>query len=162
MKYVIKAEEALLKQTGRLTSHPHIFCVKCEGKTTAFGSNLAGKIQKAGSLEALLSAFECRNCRTAGANKVRLPKAPSKKRGSKGAAKVAKTQDMLRDLPKMQFSDRTPVVLLDNPAFAAMVTSVACQRPDLFLNAGRKCIDCNLYSVCAAPCKNLGKKHLAA
>ena len=162
MKYVIKAEEALLKQTGRLTSHPHIFCVKCEGKTTAFGSNLAGKIKKAGSLEALLSAFECRNCRTAGANKVRLPKAPSKKRGSKGAAKVAKTQEMLRDLPKMQFSDRTPVVLLDNPEFAAMVTSVACQRPDLFLNAGRKCIDCNLYSVCAAPCKNLGKKHLAA
>lgn len=162
MKYVIKAEEALLKQTGRLTSHPHIFCVKCEGKTTAFGSNLAGKIQKAGSLEALLSAFECRNCRTAGANKQRLPKAPSKKRGSKGAAKVAKTQEMLRDLPKMQFSDRTPVVLLDNPDFAAMVTSVACQRPDLFLNAGRKCIDCNLYSVCAAPCKNLGKKHLAA
>jgi hypothetical protein len=162
MKYVIKAEEALLKQTGRLTSHPHIHCVKCEGKTTAFGSNLAGKIKKAGSLEALLSAFECRNCRTAGANKVRLPKAPSKKRGSKGAAKVAKTQEMLRDLPKMQFSDRTPVVLLDNPEFAAMVTSVACQRPDLFLNAGRKCIDCNLYSVCAAPCKNLGKKHLAA
>ena len=162
MKYVIKAEEALLKQTGRLTSHPHIFCVKCEGKTTAFGSNLAGKIKKAGSLEALLSAFECRNCRTAGANKVRLPKAPSKKRGSKGAAKVAKTQEMLRDLPKMQFSDRTLVVLLDNPEFAAMVTSVACQRPDLFLNAGRKCIDCNLYSVCAAPCKNLGKKHLAA
>ena len=162
MKYVIKAEEALLKQTGRLTSHPHIFCVKCEGKTTAFGSNLAGKIKKAGSLEALLSAFECRNCRTAGANKVRLPKAPSKKRGSKGAAKVAKTQEMLRDLPKMQFSDRKPVVLLDNPEFAAMVTSVACQRPDLFLNAGRKCIDCNLYSVCAAPCKNLGKKHLAA
>lgn len=162
MKYVIKAEEALLKQTGRLTSHPHIHCVKCEGKTTAFGSNLAGKIQKAGSLEALLSAFECRNCRTAGANKPHSDKAPSKKRGSKGAAKVAKTQDMLRDLPKMQFSDRTPVVLLDNPAFAAMVTSVACQRPDLFLNAGRKCIDCNLYSVCAAPCKNLGKKHLAA
>ena len=162
MKYVIKAEEALLKQTGKLTSHPHIFCVKCEGKTTAFGSNLAGKIKKAGSLEALLSAFECRNCRTVGANKQRLPKAPSKKRGSKGAAKVAKTQEMLRDLPKMQFSDRTPVVLLDNPDFAAMVTSVACQRPDLFLNAGRKCIDCNLYSVCAAPCKNLGKKHLAA
>jgi len=162
MKYVIKAEEALLKQTGRLTSHPHIFCVKCEGKTTAFGSNLAGKIKKAGSLEALLSAFECRNCRTAGANKPHSDKAPSKKRGSKGAAKVAKTQEMLRDLPKMQFSDRTPVVLLDNPEFAAMVTSVACQRPDLFLNAGRKCIDCNLYSVCAAPCKNLGKKHLAA
>ena len=49
-----------------------------------------------------------------------------------------------------------------NTPFAAQVTAVACQRPDLFLNAGRKCIDCNLYDVCMAPCKNLGKQKLAA
>lgn len=158
MKYVIKAEEALLKQTGKLTSHPHIFCVKCEGKTTAFGSNLAGKIKKAGSLEALLSAFECRNCRTAGANKVRLPKAPSKKRGSKGAAKQAKLEEMLRDVPKMQFSDRKPIVLVSNPGFAAEVTAHSCVRPDIFLDSGRSCDFCALYQVCKAPNRSLSKQ----
>lgn len=158
MKYVIKAEEALLKQTGKLTSHPHIFCIKCEGKTTAFGSNLAGKIKKAGSLEALLSAFECRNCRTAGANKVRLPKAPSKKRGSKGAAKQAKLEDMLRNVPKMQFSDRTPVILVDNPTFAAEVTAHSCLRPDVFLDSNRSCDFCALYQVCKAPNRRLSSQ----
>jgi len=155
MKYVIKAEEALLKQTGRLTSHPHIFCVKCEGKTTAFGSNLAGKIQKAGSLEALLSAFECRNCRTAAANKVRLPKAPSKKRGEKGAAKHARTQDLLRNLPSMVFSERRRISLIDEPQVAAEVTAHSCVRPDVFLDSNRSCDFCALYSVCKAPCRRV-------
>ena len=159
MKYVIKAEEALLKQTGRLTSHPHIFCVKCGSKTTAFGSNLQNKIQKAGSLGDLLSSFECRSCRTAGQTKQRLPKAPRK---NKGLSKQSKAAALIKDLPKMQFSERRRISLLEDPVLAAQVTAHACQRPDLFLNAGRKCIDCNLVSVCMAPCKNLGKQELAA
>jgi hypothetical protein len=161
MKYVIKAEECLLKQTGRLSSHPHIFCVKCGGKTTCFGSNLSNRIARFGSLSALLEGFECRDCRPK-AEKPQSPKAPRKKRGSIGAAKVAKTAEMLKNLPSMQFSERKPIVLLDNPDFARQVTAFACQRPDLYLNAGRTCVDCNLYSVCAAPCKNLGKKKLVA
>lgn len=158
MKYVIKAEEALLKQTGKLSSHPHIFCVKCEGKTTAFGSNLKSKMEKAGSLEALLSTFECRSCRTAGQNKVRLPKAPSKKRGSKGAAKHARTQDLLRNLPSMVFSERKPIVLLQNPEFAGEVTATSCVRPDVFLDSNRSCDFCALYSVCKAPNRSLSKQ----
>jgi hypothetical protein len=158
MKYVIKAEEALLKQTGKLTSHPHIFCVRCEGKTTAFGSNLTGKIKKAGSLEALLSAFECRNCRTAGANKVRLPKAPRSKRGAKGAAKLAKKEELLRNLPKMEFTEHKPIVLVSNPELAAEVTAHSCLRPDVFLDSNRSCDFCALYQVCKAPNRSLSKQ----
>jgi hypothetical protein len=157
MKYVIKAEEALLKQTGRLSSHPHIFCVKCESKTTAFGSNLQNKIQKAGSLGELLSNFECRSCRTAGKTP-RLPKAPRKKRGEKGAAKHARTQDLLRNLPSMVFSERKPVVLIDNPTFAAEVTAHSCVRPDVFLDSNRSCDFCALYQVCKAPNRSLSKQ----
>ena len=158
MKYVIKAEEALLKQTGKLTSHPHIFCVKCEGKTTAFGSNLQNKISKAGGLGELLSAFECRNCRTAGQNKVRLPKAPRKKRGEKGAAKHARTQDLLRNLPSMVFSERRRISLIDEPDFAAEVTAHSCVRPDIFLDSSRSCDFCALYQVCKAPNRSLSKQ----
>jgi hypothetical protein len=158
MKYVIKAEEALLKQTGKLTSHPHIFCVKCEVKTTAFGSNLQNKISKAGGLGELLSTFECRDCRTAGQNKQRLPKTPRKKRGAKGAAKEARTQDMLKNLPSMVFSERKPVVLVSNPEYAAEVTSVACVRPDIFLDSNRSCDFCQLYNVCKASCRRLSSQ----
>jgi len=155
MKYVIKAEEALLKQTGRLSSHPHIFCVKCEGKTTAFGSNLKGKIEKAGSLEALLSSFKCRSCRTANSNKVRLPKANKQKRGAKGRAKEAKKADLLKNLPQMNFTRQEPIVLVSNPEFAAEVTAHSCLRPDIYLDSSRSCDFCSLYSVCKAPCRRV-------
>ncbi len=155
MKYDIEHEEALLRGPGKLSTHPHIFCVKCEGKTTAFGSNLKGKIEKCGSLEALLSTFECRSCRTAGQTNKRLPKALRKKRGSKGAAKHARTQDLLRNLPSMVFSERKPIVLLDNPGFAGEVTATSCVRPDIFLDSDRSCDFCALYSVCKAPCRRV-------
>jgi hypothetical protein len=154
MKYVIKAEEALLKQTGKLTSHPHIFCIKCEGKTTAFGSNLAGKIKKVGSLEALLSQFECRACRNA-SKTPRLPKAPKRKR--KDSKAYRKTQ-LMADPPKMVFAERKPIVLIDNPAFAAEVTAHSCVRPDVFLDSQRSCDFCALYEVCKAPNRRLSSQ----
>ena len=154
MKYVIKAEEALLKQTGRLSSHPHIFCIVCEGKTTAFGSNLQNKVSKAGGLEELLSTFKCRNCRNAGKTP-RLPKAPRK---NKGLSKQSKAAALIKDLPKMQFSERKPIVLVDNPEFAAKVTAHSCVRPDVFLDSNRSCDFCALYEVCKAPNRRLSSQ----
>ena len=154
MKYVIKAEEALLKQTGKLTSHPHIFCVKCEGKTTAFGSNLQGKIERAGGLEPLLSTFVCRECRTAGKPK-KAPKAPKR---NKKATREYRKVEMLKNLPKMNFVRPEPVVLINNPEYAAIVTAHACQRPDVFLDSNRSCDFCSLYEVCKAPNRKLSSQ----
>jgi len=154
MKYVIKAEEALLKQTGRLSSHPHIFCIVCEGKTTAFGSNLQNKVSKAGGLEELLSTFKCRSCRNAGKTP-RLPKAPKRK---KGLSKESKAAALIKDLPKMQFSERKPIVLVDNPEFAGEVTAHSCVRPDVFLDSNRSCDFCALYQVCKAPNRRLSSQ----
>jgi len=154
MKYVIKAEEALLKQTGRLSSHPHIFCIVCEGKTTAFGSNLENKVSKAGGLEELLSTFKCRQCRNVGKTP-RLPKAPKR---NKGVSKQSKAAALVKDLPKMQFSERKPIVLVDNPEFAAKVTAHSCVRPDVFLDSNRSCDFCALYEVCKAPNRRLSSQ----
>lgn len=150
----IKKEQELLKSTGKLSSHPHIFCVKCQSKTTAFGSNLQNKISKAGGLEELLSSFECRACRSAGKTP-RLPKAPRK---NKGLAKSSKAAELIRNMPKMQFAERKPIVLVSNPEFAAQVTSVACQRPDVFLDSNRSCDFCALYEVCKAPNRRLSSQ----
>lgn len=150
----IKKEQELLKSTGKLSSHPHIFCVKCQGKTTAFGSNLAGKIEKAGGLEELLTSFECRSCRSAGKTP-RLPKAPKR---NKGLSKQSKAAELLRNLPKMEFSERKPIVLVSNPEFAAEVTAHSCVRPDIFLDSNRSCDFCALYQVCKAPNRRLSSQ----
>ena len=151
----IKKEQELLKSTGKLSTHPHIHCCKCQSKTTAFGSNLQNKISKAGGLEELLSSFECRSCRTANSNKVRLPKANKQKRGSKGRAKEAKKADLLKNLPQMNFTRQEPIVLVSNPEFAAEVTAHSCLRPDIYLDSSRSCDFCSLYSVCKAPCRRV-------
>lgn len=150
----IKKEQELLKSTGKLSSHPHIHCVKCQGKTTAFGSNLQNKISKAGGLEELLTSFECRACRSAGKTP-RLPKAPKRK---KGLSKQSKAAELLRNLPKMVFSERKPIVLVDNPEFAGEVTRHSCVRPDVFLDSNRSCDFCALYEVCKAPNRRLSSQ----
>ena len=155
MKYDIKHEEALLRGPGKLSTHPHIFCVKCNGKTTAFGSNLKGKIEKCGSLEALLSTFECRSCRTSGKTKQERPRA---RKRNKGLSKESKAAALIKDLPKMQFSERKPIVLIDNPEFAAKVTAHSCVRPDVFLDSNRSCDFCALYNVCKAPNRRLSSQ----
>jgi hypothetical protein len=128
--------------------------VKCEDKTTAFGSNLQNKISKAGGLGELLSNFECRSCRNAGKPQ-RLPKAPKR---NKGLSKQSKAAELIKDLPKMQFSERKPIVLVDNPDFAAKVTAHSCVRPDIFLDSNRSCDFCALYEVCKAPNRRLSSQ----
>mgnify|MGYP001548659019 CR=1 FL=1 len=150
----IKKEEQLLKDTGKLSTHPHIHCSKCNGKTTAFGTNLQGKIQKAGSLGDLLSTFECRSCRTAGKPQ-RLPKAPKRKRKD---TKEYRKVELIRNPPKMVFSERKPIVLLQNPEYAAEVTAHSCIRPDVFLDSNRSCDFCSLYEICKAPNRRLSSQ----
>ena len=149
-----KKEQELLKSTGKLSTHPHIFCVKCQAKTTAFGTNLEGKIKKAGGLEQLLTSFECRTCRNVGKTP-RLPKAPKRKRR---ASRESRKEDLLKNLPKMNFTRPEPVVLINNPDYTAELTQYACVRPDVFLDAQRSCDFCSLYEICKAPNRRLSSQ----
>ena len=79
-------------------------------------------------------------------------------RGEKGAAKHARTQDLLRNLPSMVFSERRRISLIEEPDFAAEVTAHSCVRPDIFLDSGRSCDFCALYNVCKAPNRCLSKQ----
>jgi len=150
----IKEELKLLKATGRLSTHPHIHCCKCNGKTTAFGTNLQGKIQKAGGLEELLSTFECRSCRNAGKPVIVKVNTGMKK---KRKPKELRTSELLKNPPKMNFSPRARLSLLEHPEITAELTSVACVRPDIYLDSERTCDYCNLYQLCKAPCRKLSK-----
>jgi len=119
-----------------------------------FGTNLEGRIKRFGSLSALLEGFECRSCRPK-QNKPQSERAPRK---NKGLSKQSKTAELLRNLPKMEFSERRRISLIDEPEFAAEVTATSCVRPDIFLDSGRSCDFCSLYQVCKAPCRNVSKQ----
>lgn len=149
MKIDIQHELKLYKETGKLSTHPHIYCTQTGTKVTAFGSNLASKIKKHGSLEQLLLTFVCRAGKTP--NKPKVPKAPRKARVSKAQSKEIAIQEMLKDIPKMNFTRSEPISLLDNPVIAAQVTQSGCYRPDIFLDSDRSCDYCALYEVCRAP-----------
>lgn len=150
----IKEELKLLKETGKLSTYPHIHCSKCNGKTTAFGSNLEGKIKKAGGLEELLTSFECRSCRNAGKPVVVKVNTSVKK---KRKPKELRTSELLKNPPKMNFGPRVRYNLLENPELTAELTTVACVRPDIYLDSERTCDYCNLYQICKAPCRKLSK-----
>ena len=151
----IKEELKSLKATGRLSTHPHIHCVKCNGKTTAFGSNLEGKIKKAGGLEQLLTSFECRHCRNAGKPVIIRVNTGVKK--TKRKPKELRTSELLKHPPKMEFPPRQRLSLLEHPELTRELTTVACVRPDIYLDSDRTCDYCNLYQMCQAPCRKLSK-----
>jgi hypothetical protein len=156
MKYIITDELAMLSQTGKLSTHPHIHCATCGGNTTAFGTNLLGKIQKAGGLEPLLSTFACRMCRNA-AKPVIVRVNKHVKRMNKRKPKELRASELIKHPPRMEFAPRERLSLLQHPILAAEVTAIACARPDIYLDAARSCDYCNLYQLCQAPCRRLSK-----
>jgi hypothetical protein len=71
--------------------------------------------------------------------------------------KELRTSELLRNPPKMDFAPRVRLNLLEHPEITAEVTSIACQRPDIYLDSERTCDFCNLYQLCKAPCRKLSK-----
>lgn len=148
----MKNDIQLYKDTGKLSSHPHIFCSKCQGKTTAFGTNLQGKIKSFGSLEKLLSEFECRACRNQG----KAPKVVRIKR--KREPKITKDENQKYDIPVFKNDPPLVVNLLENKEVCQKLTRTECWRPDIYLNNSKTCDKCNLFTNCASPIKRLTRQ----
>jgi hypothetical protein len=144
----IAKEVAHFKATGKLTSHPQVPCSECGAMTTMFGTNLAGRIHKFGSLANLLSGFQCKACRSAG-KPVKVKTVRTKR-----VKKIVQTANMVWDIPKINLKRQESIVLVDNPEVAAHVLT-SCWRPDIYLDNERSCDDCSLYGVCKAACRRL-------
>ena len=141
-------ETETYRKTGKLSSHPHIFCVGCGERVTAFGTNLNNKIIKAGGVEELISSFKCRAC--SGVNK------PKKAKPQKRAKKV---KAVIEHYPPPAYNGYTKT-LVDLNKEASSVTST-CWRPDIFLNSGKVCDDCSLYDLCNCASKKLSKQKMS-
>lgn len=145
MKKSIQDQVKQYQETGKLPTHPHIHCSKCQEKTVMAYGNLSKRVQKFGGIEQLLTSFTCKACRPEREKVVRVKREFKRKKGKRV------------EMPSMKFSPRTPVVLNENPDFAAEVTNHSCWRPDIFLDSERTCDFCPIYNVCKAPCRNLSK-----
>ena len=156
------------KEHERLPS-TKILCSSCKKKATSmFGDNLKRTLPKYGSVEALLSKFECVDCRKAKAPvkevKVKVPKrVNSKAEGNtvkNNSAKEYLTVDEIEDrkekvratLPPFNPDSKPVRYNFSNEEEVVELTQSACQRPDVFLDAG--CPSCPLYKYCACSIKS--------
>lgn len=156
------------KEHERLPS-TKILCSSCKKKATSmFGDNLKRTLPKYGSIEALLTQFECADCRKAKAPvkeaKVKVPKrGNSKAEGNTVKDNTAKEYMTLEDIEdrkdKVRASlpafnpDSKPVRYnLSNEEDVMELTKSACQRPDIYLDAG--CPSCPYYKYCASSIKS--------
>jgi hypothetical protein len=134
--------------TGKGTSNK-ISCTKCDASVTAFGSNLEGKIKKAGGLEILLDTFVCRNCKSAAA-----PKKVFKERVRK-VTKKDKAEELKKyDIPAFKISIPRNVYLKDAKDIQeSMSSSGICLSPSYYLDHAKQCEGCAFYSSCQCALK---------
>jgi hypothetical protein len=156
------------KEHERLPS-TKILCSSCKKKATSmFGDNLKRTLPKFGSIEGLLTKFECSDCRKAKAPvkevKVKVPKrskvesedSPVKGNSAKEYLTVEEMEDrkekVRASLPPFN-PDAKPIRYnLKSEEEVVELTKSACQRPDIYLDAG--CPNCPMYQYCACALKS--------
>ena len=131
-----------------------------------FGDNLKRNLPKFGSIEKLLTEFVCSDCRKAKGSAKPKEKPNKKERVNsdpdRNNAKDNGTEYLTREemedrkeriratIPKLEYK---PIALdLKDPAVVEDLTRGACQRPDIYLDAG--CPLCPFYKHCACALKN--------
>jgi len=145
----IQKEVKHYKSTGKLTSHPYLACTVTGEKVMAFGPMLKKKIERHGGLETLLQTFVCRKAKSAS-----KPQKVSKAKKVKKTKLLEKTEDQVYIIPVFKNEPPTILSLRDHPEH----TAGACLRPDIFLNSGRTCDDCNMADYCQSQCKKFSNK----
>ena len=161
----LKAWVSFYKEHERLPN-TKILCATCKKKATSmFGDNLKRTLPKFGSIENLLTKFECSTCRKAKAvakpSKVKKPRVnrDEVRNTAKDNTDAYLTVDDMEDrkekvratLPKVNPDYKPAPINLKNAEEVAELTRGACQRPDIYLDAG--CVHCPLYKHCACSAK---------
>lgn len=126
----------------------------CTVRTTAFGTNLDSKVQKAGGIENLLLNFKCRGCRTSSVEKPLRKVAKSNMKKTSKEKKKDVVAEMVRNV-NVDVNAVPVKISFNDPEAVRQLTEGACQRPDIYLNNDRACDGCALYEHCACSLKQL-------
>jgi hypothetical protein len=133
--------------TGKLPEQK-VPCTKCGTGVTMFSANLDNRVKKYGGVENLLNSFTCRQCSQV--DKPIKVKPISKPKKVKAAVEIYQ-------VPVYKGYTKTTINLTKNAEMCREITSSACFRPDLYLNADRNCDDCTLFANCSCQIKKLSK-----
>jgi hypothetical protein len=169
----LKEWVAFYSEHERLPS-TKILCSSCKKKATSmFGDNLKRTLPKFGSIEGLLTKFECSDCRKAKEpvkeKKVKVPRGSKAKRvngaedsntaGGNTASDYVSVDDIedrkekvRKTLPKFNPDAKPSKIDFSDADSVAELTRGACQRADIYLDAG--CPECPLYKFCACASKS--------
>jgi hypothetical protein len=143
MKNKINTDEANIAHYNK-TGHIYgkkIECNHCNTLVTAFGTNLEGKIVKAGGIEKLLATFTCRSCKSVA--KPKKEKTVRVKREKKTA------EEPVYVIPKLKISEKRNVCLKDAPDIAESISkNGTCLSPNYYLDHARSCEGCTFYTNC--------------
>ena len=147
-KNKINSDESNIKhynETGHLYGKK-IECNCCSTLVTAFGSNLEGKIEKAGGIEKLLATFICRTCKSAAK--------PKKEKIVKFKREKKDKEEIIYDIPKLKISEKRNVYLKDAPDIIQSISgNGTCLSPSYYLDHARQCEGCTFYSHCQCALK---------
>lgn len=164
---------AFYKENDRLPNQK-ITCSVCKTKQTSmFGDNLKRTLPRFGSIEKLLSSFECKDCRAPKKDPVEKPKKEkvlkTKAGGINAEGNTAKcntaegylTVDDIEDrkekvratLPKFNPDFKPAKIDFKDADSVAELTRGACQRPDIYFDAG--CKYCPMVDLCKCNSKDL-------
>lgn len=159
---------AFYKENERLPNQK-ITCSVCKTKQTSmFGDNLKRTLPRFGSIEKLLSSFECKDCRKPLKDPVEKPKKEKvrkvKEVGNTAGGNSAEgymTVDDIEDrkekvratLPKIDPDAKPTKIDFKDADSVAELTKGVCQRPDIFLDAG--CKYCPLAEFCKCNSKDM-------
>ena len=144
------------KDTGKLLSHPHVYCSCCGSKTTMFGTNLISRIAQYGSLEKLLTEFKCKSCRSVG----KAPKVVRVKKARPKKLIIEKNEDQRYDIPVFKNEPPQSIDLVTNADVCRDLTRNQCWRPDIYLNNARTCDKCSLHKNCSSKLRRLARSYI--
>ena len=147
------------KEHNRLPA-TKILCSRCRVTlTSCFADNLKRRLKAYGTVEKLLTTFECKECRTADAPvKEKAPKKPKKEKATQvnsAEADYITVEDMEARKDKVRLNlpvfnaDAKPVPYdLTDAACIAELTKETCLYPNRYLDSG--CAHCPLVDHCTA------------
>lgn len=159
---------AFYKENERLPNQK-ITCSVCKTKQTSmFGDNLKRTLPRFGSIEKLLSTFECKDCRAPKKDPVEKPKKEKVLKVKEvnintggNTAEGYQTVDDIEDrkekvratLPKFNPDFKPAKIDFKDADAVAELTRGACQRPDIYFDAG--CKYCPMVDLCKCNSKDL-------
>lgn len=136
--------------------HQRILCCECQqGFASIKGIGLVKAFERCDNDPSrVLTETKCKDC------KALEPKQKKQPRVLTSEELEARAEEIRKNLPKINFyKERQVIDLTKDKDACAYYTSIACVRPDIYLDNDRTCDHCSINKHCACPIKKFSKEY---